>query len=127
MEVPAPESGKATATGKRGTGVGRAPESRAGGGCGTRRRGDAEPGSTPAGGRARALPWGRGAEGAGRKGEGLPAVPRPSALPVLAPWPRCSSVVGLLLLPSPRPPIKIKPETCRRGVAFASETAPPRL
>lgn len=51
MEVPAPESGEATATGKRGAGVGRAPESPGwGAGAGTPRCGDAERGSSPAGG-----------------------------------------------------------------------------
>lgn len=129
MEVPAPDSGKAAATGKRGTGVGSAPESpgrgrvRGRGAEGTPRRVARQVGVA-----CRQQQRGRGAEGARRKGEGLPAVPRPSALPVLAPWLRCASlVIGLLLLLSFRhPPVKIKPKTSCRGVALACETAPPR-
>lgn len=121
MEVPTPDSGEAAATGKRGAGVGRAPLSpgkvRARGrGTG----GDAKPGCAPGGGRAGRPRWGRGAEGARRKGEGLPAVP------VLLPWPPVplqSTVSSFLPLACCPPPMKNKPKTYCRRVAFASEAA----
>lgn len=119
MEVPAPESGDATATGKRGTGVGRAPESSGGGrvrgrrAAGTPSRAARRVGGSRAGGRG-----GGGVRRAlGGRGRARPlSRARPRALPVLARWPRSlPSVAGLLL--SRRPPGEVNPEASRRGAA----------
>lgn len=88
-------------------------------------RGDAEAGRASGGGRAGRLRWGRGAEGAWRKGEGLLALPRRGALPVLVAWPAAplQSAVSSSLPPACCPPMKIKTKTSRRGAVFASEAA----
>lgn len=122
VEVPAPDSGEAAATGKQGAGVRRVPVSLGSGrarGLGV--GGDAASGLAPGGGRARRPRWGRGAEGARRKGEGLPAVPSPSALPVLV-------LARLFPLQSsvslwPPPLNQNKTGDLPPGVAFASEAA----
>lgn len=115
MEVPAPDSGEAAATGKQGAGVGRVPVSPGRG----RARGlgageDAESSLAPGGGSRAAGTVGEGRGGRAAEGGGAarcPQAERPSGSRV---WPGCSpSVVGLPCLPPP--PTKVKPETSRRG------------
>lgn len=130
MEVPAPDSGEAAATGKRGAGVGtcsRVPGRGRGRGRGA--GGDAERVPRRVGGRARGGRGGGGARRArGGRGRGRPLSPTARrASGSRASAPRCpSSVRCLRLPPSCRPLMKIKPKTSRRGVAFASEAARPR-
>lgn len=115
MEVPAPDSGEAAATGKRGTGVGRALMSlgrERTRGCGA--SGDAELGLAPVG-VARGEPAVGEGRGGRRRGCRCPPHP-PSALPVLVPQPGCcpSSVSSFLF---PAPPVKVG--ILRRRVAFS--------
>lgn len=115
MEVPAPDSGEAAATGKQGAGVGRVPVSPGRG----RARGlgageDAKSSLAPAGGVARGGHGGGGARRA-RGGRGRGCLLSPGRAPF-----RFSRLARLFPLSCrsplpPTPPTKIKPETSRRG------------
>lgn len=123
MEVPAPESDEATATGKRRTGVGRAPESLGREGWrGRRAAGTPRRAARRVGGVARGPPrWGEGRGGRSAEGGGLARF-RFSRLR------RAVSLQWWVSFSPPRgPPIEVNLQTSRRGVAFASEAALPRL
>lgn len=128
MEVPAPESGEATATGKRGPGVGRAPESPGGGRVrGRRAAGTPSRAARRLGGVARGRRGGGGVRRAlGGRGRARPLSPGLARFrfsrrgrAVCRQW-RVSS-------PLPAAPDRRNPKTSGRGAAVASEAALPRV
>lgn len=128
MEVPAPESGEATATGKRGTGVGRAPEPPGRGRVrGRRAAGAPSWAARRLGGRARAAAVGEGRGGRSAEGGGLARCPPASrasgSRASAAPFPRCGGSPP----PLPAAPHQGKPGDLPPRGGFRLGSRPPTV